>query len=172
MGKIATEQEAYNIGRKGTPTSKKCCTKSRAEALGCEVSNGYKSNQLVQLTSLSKSTVTLTGYISTDFDINFEIGNETMYFSSGVSKEAFSFSGYNIRIGIVANDIQNGYVRLEFTGCTCSNIRNANNCRITTSGNTIMIETGTEMNPDGTIEGMFDVTNSDGNIFTFTLFTY
>ncbi len=58
MGKVAIEQEAYNIGRKGTPTSKKCCTKERAEALGCEVSNGYKSNQLVQLTNLSKSTVT------------------------------------------------------------------------------------------------------------------
>lgn len=50
MGKIATEQEVYNVGQTGTPTANKCCTKQRMEALGCEGINGvenYASNRLV-----------------------------------------------------------------------------------------------------------------------------
>lgn len=56
MGKIATEQEAYNIGKKGTPQSNKCCTKSRALDLGCQVKGNYSSSQLVQFSDLSKSS--------------------------------------------------------------------------------------------------------------------
>lgn len=53
MGKIVTEQEAYNIGdSKGTPIPNKGCTKARAEALGCAVSGVYTSNKLVQATNL------------------------------------------------------------------------------------------------------------------------
>lgn len=58
MGKIATEQEAYNIGKSGIPTSNKCCTKTRAEELGCKVSGVYESNQLVQLVHLSTNVKT------------------------------------------------------------------------------------------------------------------
>lgn len=55
MGKIATEQEARNIGGKGTATNNKCATKSKAQALGCNVKGSYKDNQLVQLNDLSKA---------------------------------------------------------------------------------------------------------------------
>ena len=54
MGKIATEQEAYSIGKVGTPVTNKCCTKARAEALGCAVSGSYQNNQLVQTDNVSK----------------------------------------------------------------------------------------------------------------------
>lgn len=50
MGKIATEQEVYNVGQTGTPTANKCCTKQRMEALGCEGIGGvenYANNRLV-----------------------------------------------------------------------------------------------------------------------------
>lgn len=56
MGKIALEEEAYNIGNKGMPINGKCCTKSRAEILGCNVKDIYSANQLVQLSSLIKSS--------------------------------------------------------------------------------------------------------------------
>lgn len=59
MGKIATEQEAYNIGKQGTPHGNKCCTKARVETLGCKVSESYASNQLVQLEDLSPAGVIL-----------------------------------------------------------------------------------------------------------------
>ena len=65
MGKIATEQEAYNIGKLGTPVTNRCCTKSRAQALGCIVSGSYRNyNQLVQQSDLSEGdpTVTILNY--------------------------------------------------------------------------------------------------------------
>lgn len=53
MGKIATEQEAYE--RRDTtklilaPTEpNKCCTKERADYFGCRMSSEYESNQLIQ----------------------------------------------------------------------------------------------------------------------------
>lgn len=64
MGKIATEQEAYNIGKLGTPVTNKCCTKSRAEMLGCSVSGTYRNYQLVQQSDLSEGgpRVTILNY--------------------------------------------------------------------------------------------------------------
>ena len=38
MGKIATEEYAANIGKETTSNPNKCCTKTRAEALGCTFS--------------------------------------------------------------------------------------------------------------------------------------
>ena len=69
MGKIATEQEAYNIGKKGTPITNKCCTKTRAEALGCKVDGDYVSNQLVQKEHLSQA-VSYTSYAFLDYKID------------------------------------------------------------------------------------------------------
>ena len=59
MGKIATEQEAYDIGnekisRFETPQSKKLVTVSQAKAFGCEIYGDYnKNNQCVQLADLN-----------------------------------------------------------------------------------------------------------------------
>ena len=41
MGKIATEQEAYNIGKRGIPRINEPCTKARARELGCAIKPGY-----------------------------------------------------------------------------------------------------------------------------------
>lgn len=56
MGKIATEQEAYNIGgtKDGLFVANKCCTKERAEIMGCDVSGDYDSNKLVEIEDLTK----------------------------------------------------------------------------------------------------------------------
>ena len=82
MGKIATEQEAYSIGKVGTPVTNKCCTKARAEALGCAVSGSYTSNKLVQKTDLSQAKV------SYKFEATIGINN-SVYESS--LKCAFEF---------------------------------------------------------------------------------
>ena len=53
--KIATESEAKSIGGSSSSvTANKCCTKARAQALGCNVSGTYDSNQLVPKDHLSK----------------------------------------------------------------------------------------------------------------------
>lgn len=62
MGKIALETEVYANGGKGSPVSNKCCTKARAEALGCKIKSGYSytSNQLIEQGSYEKD---ITYYI-------------------------------------------------------------------------------------------------------------
>lgn len=60
MGKIATEQDVYNIGQTGTPIANKCCTKQRMEALGCTGTNGienYASNRLVSEGNYIKNVI-------------------------------------------------------------------------------------------------------------------
>lgn len=56
MGKIATEEYAANIGKETTSNPNKCCTKTRAEALGCTFNTGYsyENNQLVEESSLKR----------------------------------------------------------------------------------------------------------------------
>lgn len=51
MGKIATEQEAYNIGKRGIPRINEPCTKARARELGCAIKPGYSyaGNEPVEL---------------------------------------------------------------------------------------------------------------------------
>lgn len=66
MSKIATEQEAYNIGGQGTPVANKCATNARAYALGCKKLS-VADNKLVQLSELEISiynlgTVKFSGY--------------------------------------------------------------------------------------------------------------
>ena len=57
MGKIATEQEAYNIGKRGIPRINEPCTLARARALGCAIKPGYSyvGNEPVELEALCKS---------------------------------------------------------------------------------------------------------------------
>lgn len=67
MGKIATEQEVYNVGGKGTPITNKCCTKSRVETLGCKIKSGYsyKDNQLIEQGSYEKDITLYKGVMLT-----------------------------------------------------------------------------------------------------------
>lgn len=59
--KIATEEYAQSIGWRNTPyTYNLGCTKSRAIALGCNVSGNYIFNQLVCQKDLSKATKVYT----------------------------------------------------------------------------------------------------------------
>lgn len=60
MGKIATERDVYNVGKKGAPVANKCCTKRRMEELGCKGINGienYASNRLVPEGNYTKSAL-------------------------------------------------------------------------------------------------------------------
>lgn len=58
MGKIATEQEAYNIGKTGIPRIDEPCTRARARELGCAIKPGYSyaGNEPVELEALCKDT--------------------------------------------------------------------------------------------------------------------
>ena len=58
MGKIATEQEAYNIGKTGILRIDEPCTKARARELGCAIKPGYSyaGNEPVELEALYKNT--------------------------------------------------------------------------------------------------------------------
>ena len=78
MGKIATEQEAHDIGGSGTPVSNKCCTSQRAQELGCEVSGMYTINQLVQVNDLSVQAITVafTGFLPRGRSIKINGGLE------------------------------------------------------------------------------------------------
>lgn len=53
--KILLETEAASIGGGGGAVDKKCCTKSRAVALGCKVDGSYVDNQLIPQGSASKA---------------------------------------------------------------------------------------------------------------------
>lgn len=58
MSKIATEQEAYNIGGKGTPVAKKCATNARAYALGCKKLS-VADNKLIEASKLVRDLIDL-----------------------------------------------------------------------------------------------------------------
>lgn len=102
MGKIATEQEAYDIGKQGTPNGNKCCTKSRAEALGCTVKDDIPSNKLVQISDILK-----TEYID-DYTIIVHTGiNGTLYLEN--SKGERLYRDYTGGILLVATSGQGNY---------------------------------------------------------------
>ena len=101
MGKIATEQEAYNIGGSGSYTTNKCCTKSRAEELGCNVSGSYTSSRLVQLEDLSGIRIqgfTISangsaGWICTTLNIGYFTGSgSAVYYYGGSQSTDSSFT--------------------------------------------------------------------------------
>lgn len=86
MGKIATEQEAKTIGGgSATVTTNKCCTKTRAEELKCKVTGTYASNQLVQQSSLTASTVYCNLDIIIDTQDSVEFGQLWCTFDWGES---------------------------------------------------------------------------------------
>ena len=68
MRKIATEKEAYDIGKHGTPEENKCCTMSKAKEFGYKVIDEYESNQLVCKDSL-------IGYLYLEIDIFLNDGS-------------------------------------------------------------------------------------------------
>lgn len=65
--KMATEQEVYNIGKKGSPEANRCCTARRARELGCRVLNNRQDNQLLDLGDVEPDAII----------IYFEVGVST-----------------------------------------------------------------------------------------------
>lgn len=61
IGFCATEQEAYDIGGKGTPISNKMATENRAKELGCKITGleTVDGNKLVVKTDLAKAITSL-----------------------------------------------------------------------------------------------------------------
>lgn len=57
--RLATEQNAYDKGKKGTPTSKRLCTATRASALGCTCGS-YTGKRIVPVSVLAASLPTYT----------------------------------------------------------------------------------------------------------------
>lgn len=108
MGKIATEQEAYDIGKQGTPNGNKCCTKSRAEVLGCMINGSYSNNQLVQLEHLSpqpqgykvRMRLSITDTTQGRLQTGIYIPSVTLLFADGTGSGQFN-----------TNDINNTFAR-------------------------------------------------------------
>lgn len=141
MGKIATEQEVYNVGGKGTPITNKCCTKSRAETLGCKIKSGYsyQNNQLIEQGSYEKDITLYKGVmlttgtsLGTPPTILYPFQYTTWPSSRGYASLTWP------RIGIVSSDYYYGvivnseddgiYVNVGGTGETA--LENGNLCEI------------------------------------------
>lgn len=97
MGKIATEAEAYSIGKKGTPAGNKLCTKSRAKVLGCKVNGNYQANQCVQLSDLEVSA-----FITVTPDKLFEYETYIKVFSVTVK----SSSDWNLEVKVNSRPVK------------------------------------------------------------------
>ena len=113
MSKIATEQEAYNIGKLGTPVTNKCCTKERAEELGCKVNGSYSSNQLVQLSDLTKNLPEYNIYIGSSNALNYMVSNKESSWSQNFQNTdtilmadiyGYDFSEGTLSDGVVLKD--------------------------------------------------------------------
>ena len=70
--RLATEQDAYNKGKTGTPTSKKLCTATRASALGCTCGS-YSGKRIVPVSALAAKLPTYT------YTIKFRANNYSTY---------------------------------------------------------------------------------------------
>lgn len=132
MGKIATEQEAYNIGKKGTPQSNKCCTKSRASDLGCQVKGNYSNSQLVQVSDLSKSsfivvsptslsyyrgqqtTFTLTVKSSSDWSLNVLVATKPVKGSITPNKIQGSMGESTLTVRVTGARVSNPFGTTEY----------------------------------------------------------
>lgn len=73
MAKIALETEVRSVGGKGSATTNKCCTKARAEALGCKIKSGYsyRDNQLIEQGSYEKD---ITRWFIVTYTSKIELG--------------------------------------------------------------------------------------------------
>lgn len=58
--KIATEQQAFEIGGAGSPRTNRCVTGEVATNLGCTYPNSYASNQLIKLDDLEGASMSLS----------------------------------------------------------------------------------------------------------------
>lgn len=105
MSKIATEQEAYNIGGSSSPVDKKMCTKARAIALGCTVNGSYTDNQLVQLADLESSKYKPLTFVYLDgkfipSNTNYKMFNTRLLKDCEVSKQGIeNFYDNRLRTG-------------------------------------------------------------------------
>lgn len=111
MGKIATEQDVYNVGKKGTPTANKCCTKERVTALGCTLTQSRNAHQLVMEGTYKKSTtdiycnVTLSQFLldnTVAFNFHFN-PTKTLDIGSGTKTEQ------NISVSLLLNTSSAAY---------------------------------------------------------------
>lgn len=125
MGKIATEQEAYLFGKKGTPAGNKLCTKSRAEVLGCKVNGNYQANQCVQLSDLETSAfiivtpASLLEYktdrkvflvnVNSSSDWNLKVQIDPMPVKGGItpSKSQGGMGESNLNVTVVGRSVSN-----------------------------------------------------------------
>ena len=93
---IATEQEAYAIGGKGSPVANKCLTQGRVSSFGCKTSiTSTNSNQLVVYSRLSKAvtslgTCELSGFMSSSpsgvgYEVSADISGSGYTAKSGVT---------------------------------------------------------------------------------------
>lgn len=146
MGKIATEQESFSIGKKGTSAGNKLCTKSRAEALGCKVKGTYQSNQCVQLSDLESGA-----FITVTPSYLFEYGTRRKVFSLNVK----SSSDWSLRIQIDTKPVKGAITSSKAQGPMGESSLN-----VTVVGRSVD-------NPGGTIEyfcgGTITFTNSEGS---------
>ncbi len=139
MGKIATEQEVYNVGGKGTPITNKCCTKSRAETLGCKIKSGYsyKDNQLIEQGSYEKD---ITLYKGVMLSVSFGTPPTILYpfqYMTWPSSRGYASLTWPMRgnvssdyyYGVIVNSEDDGiYVNVGGTGETA--LENGNLCEI------------------------------------------
>lgn len=139
MGKIATEQEVYNVGVKGTLITNKCCTKSRAETLGCKIKSGYsyKDKQLIEQGSYEKNITLYKGVI---FSVDLGIPPTILYpfqyttwpSSRGYASLTWPMIGNVLSdyyYGVIVNSENDGiYVNVGGTGETA--LENGNICEI------------------------------------------
>lgn len=98
MSKIATENEAYIIGRKGTPVNNKCCTKHRAIELGCNITSGYSDNQLVQQEDLSHSVLRCMGMLFDNMMYQYGAVITIPNFSPYSQYEAMISSSFDVKM--------------------------------------------------------------------------
>lgn len=115
---IATEQYAKNIGGVNTSyTPSLGCTKSRAIALGCEVSGTYLNNQLVCQKDLSKAVKTYIYNCNVTYSSSYDaifyiisdntlIGTQT-YIDASTSASCGLYSTYTTKISFYGDKYVN-----------------------------------------------------------------
>lgn len=82
MGKIATERDVYNVGKKSAPVANKCCTKQRMEELGCMGINGvenYANNRLIPEGYYKKAEYTIPFSVTNNQSILVIEADERVY---------------------------------------------------------------------------------------------